>query len=44
MHESQLYNPTTMYKVIYFFLILLPLISKFHLSFHFSVSNHLLPT
>jgi len=44
MHESQLYNPTTMYKIFYSFLLFLPSIPKFHLSFHFPVSSHLLPT
>jgi len=44
MHESQLYNPTAMYKVVYFFLIFVPLIPKFRLPFHSSIYNHLLPT
>jgi len=36
MHESLLYNSTTIYKVIYFPIIIF-LIPEFHISFHFPV-------
>jgi len=35
MHEPRLYNPTTLYKVIYSFLILISLILKFLYLFTF---------